>query len=51
MALSKPACVKTVSAEFCLGDPDFCSCEMCGDKCPEYKLSLFFELLEMCRIV
>jgi len=36
MALSKPARVRTVSAEFCLGDPDFCSCEMCRDKCPEY---------------
>ena len=36
MALSKPARGRTVSAEFCLGDPDFCSCDMCGDKCPEY---------------
>ena len=34
MALSKPA--RTVSAKFCLGDPDFCSCEMRGDKCREY---------------
>ena len=35
MALSKPACVRTVSAEFFLEDPDFCTCQMCGDKCPE----------------
>jgi len=40
MALSKPVCGRTVSAEFCLGDPDFYSCEMCGDKCPEYNGSL-----------
>ena len=33
MALSKLA--RTVSAEFCLQDPDFCGCEMCGDKCPK----------------
>ena len=31
---------KKVSAEFCLGDPAFCSCEKCGDKCPEYSPSL-----------
>ena len=25
--------------EFCLGDSAFCSCEKCGDKCPEYSPS------------
>ena len=30
---------RKVTAEFCLGDPAFCSCEKCGDKCPEYSPS------------
>ena len=30
---------RKVSAEFCRGDPAFCSCEKCGDKCPEYSYS------------
>ena len=30
---------RKVFAEFCLDDPDFCSCEKCGDKCPEYSPS------------
>ena len=37
MACSKPA--RTISADFCLGDPDFCSCENCGNNCPEYNPS------------
>ena len=30
---------RKISAEFCLGDPAFCSCEKCGDKCPKYSPS------------
>jgi len=30
---------RKISAEFCLGDPAFCSCIKCGDKCPEYSPS------------
>ena len=28
--------MQVVSATFCLGTIDFCCCEVCGDKCPEY---------------
>ena len=29
-------CMLHIPAAFCLGDRDFCCCEKCMDKCPEY---------------
>ena len=33
-----------VPAAFCLGLVDFCCCEACGDKCPDYR-PLFSDIM------